>query len=454
MVRVRFAPSPTGHLHVGNTRTALINYLFARNQKGGFVLRIEDTDMERSDVLFEASILEDLQWLGIEWDEGPFRQSERLDIHLDYARILLEKGHAYKCFCTKEDLEKMRAASAKKGEPPRYDGRCRSLSESSIKALEQEGRPYVVRFKSLETPIGFVDGIHGRIDFPRDHVDDFIILKQEMTPSYNFAATVDDILMGITHVIRGADHISNTPKQIMLFQAFGKEPPRYAHHSLLTGADKKPLSKRHGVTSVRDFRAMGILPAALMNYVSIVGRSLKNDLLDKDGLIETFTLGSLSPSDALFDMEKLLWFNKEYIRKLAVEDLLALLGLGPDYSEKVSLLRENAQTIDDFKDLLKIFDSADISEEAAGFLRDQKDAGKVIDELRSICSQEGSPTFEAAFTHLETVTGMKRREIMLALRILLTGRKSGPPLGEIFPLIPKDIIMKRLKCLAEEFFPG
>ncbi len=429
----------------------MINYLFARSEKGELVLRIEDTDLDRSDAVYEASILEDLRWLGVEWDEGPFRQSERLDIHLEHARILLEKGHAYKCFCTKEDLERMRAASVGRGEPPKYDGTCRRLPESVVKAFEQEGRPYVVRFKSLEIPIGFVDGIHGRIDFPRDHVDDFIILKQEMTPSYNFAATVDDMLMGITHVIRGADHISNTPKQIMLFQVFGKEPPNYAHHSLLTGNDKKPLSKRHGVTSVRDFRAMGILPAALTNYVSVIGRSLKNDLLDSTGLVETFTLGSLSPSDALFDIEKLLWFNKEYIRNLAVDDLLALLGLTPDYAEKISLLRENAKTLNDFNELLKIFDSADTSDEGFAFLREKADAGKVIAETRAVLSEQGAPSFEQTLERIGAATGMKRRDKLLLLRILITGRKSGPPLGEIFPLIPKDIIMTRLECLAKEF---
>jgi nondiscriminating glutamyl-tRNA synthetase len=451
MVRVRFAPSPTGHLHVGNTRTALINYLFARKAKGKFTLRIEDTDVERSDALYEASILEDLHWLGVDWDEGPLRQSERIHIHLGHARTLLENGHAYKCFCTKEDLERMRAASIKKGQPPRYDGTCRGLSESAVKSLEEAGNPYVVRFRSLEKPIGFDDGIHGRIDFPRDHVDDFIILKQEQTPSYNFAAAVDDMLMGITHVIRGADHVSNTPKQIMLFQAFGQEPPQYAHHSLLTGSDKKPLSKRHGVTSVREFRAAGILPQALMNYVSIIGRSLKKDLLDRDELVETFSLDSLSPSDALFDMEKLLWFNKEYIRKLTVQNLLETLGLTPEYSERVSLLRENAKTIHEFKDLLKIFDSADTSEEGIAFLREQGDASTVMNELGTILSEEGMQSFEDTLQRIGATRDMKRRDKLLLLRVLSTGRKSGPPLGEMFPLIPKDIIMTRIKCLAKEF---
>jgi nondiscriminating glutamyl-tRNA synthetase len=452
MVRVRFAPSPTGYLHVGNTRTALINYLFARKVKGSLILRIEDTDVERSDVRYEASIMEDLQWLGVGWDEGPFKQSDRLDIHVGYAQTLLESGHAYKCFCTKEDLERMRSASLSNGAPPRYDGTCRRLPEGAARALEQEGKPYVVRFKSLEKPIGFVDGIHGRIDFPRDHVDDFIILKQELTPSYNFAAAVDDMLMGITHVIRGADHISNTPKQIMLFQAFGQESPQYAHHSLLTGNDRKPLSKRHGVTSVREFRTMGILPGALMNYVSIIGRSLKNDFLGREELIETFSLDSLSPSDAVFDMEKLLWFNKEYIRQLPVDDLLKALELPPGYRERVSLLRDNAKTLNEFNDLIKIFESPGTTEEGLAFLGEQKESGTVINELDAILSEEDILSFDRTLQRIEAATNMKKRDRLLLLRILSTGRKSGPPLGEIFHLIPKDIIMKRIECLRKELF--
>ena len=451
MVRVRFAPSPTGYLHVGNARTALINYLFARSLKGKFILRIEDTDLERSEARYESSVLEDLRWLGVAWDEGPFKQSERLNIHVSYAHTLLETGCAYKCFCTKDDLERMRTASIKKGEPPRYDGTCRRLSDGAMKAFERDGKSYVVRFKSLERPISFDDGIHGRIDFPRDHVDDFIILKQELTASYNFAAAVDDMLMGITHVIRGADHISNTPKQIMLFQAFGQEPPRYAHHSLLIGNDKKPLSKRHGVTSIREFQAMGILPSALFNYVSIIGRSLNNDFLDREALTETFSLGSLSSSDSVFDLEKLLWFNKEYIRRLPVDSLLDSLGLTPDYAERISALRENVKTLNDFGDLLKIFDSEGTSEEALAFLKRQRETDRVLSGFRTILAEDGNPSFERTVNRMEAVTSMKRRDIFLLLRIFATGRKNGPPLGEVFPLIPKDIIMKRVECLAKEF---
>jgi glutamyl-tRNA synthetase len=360
MVKVRFAPSPTGHLHVGNGWTALLNHLFARSKKGTFLLRIEDTDMERSDPLYEQSIQRDLEWLGISWDEGPYRQSERVEVYRSCADKLLAAGTAYKCFCSKETLEEMRRASLKAGEPPRYKGTCRDLPRHVVEELERAGTPFVLRFKAPYEPVHFVDGIRGAMDFPRGHVDDFVILKQEQTPSYNFAVTVDDMLMGITHVIRGSDHVSNTPKQIMLFHAFGNKPPEYAHHALLTGKDKKPLSKRHGATGVKEFRDMGILRQAFINYLAINGRSLKKELMEEAELVETFSLQSLSPSDSVFDMDKLLWFNREYMRKAPVKNLLELLGLPEEYGDRISSLRENAATVNEMRDLLAIFDGSGV----------------------------------------------------------------------------------------------
>jgi glutamyl-tRNA synthetase len=444
MVRVRFAPSPTGYLHIGNTRTLLINYFFARNKGGSLVLRIEDTDIERSEAKYEASITEDLQWLGIAWDEGPLRQSDRLDIYLNYANLLLEKDAAYKCFCTIKDLEQMRESSLRKGEPPRYNGTCKNLSADAVRSMEQEGRPYVVRFKSLEKQIAFTDYIHGRIDFPRNHVDDFILMKKEHTPSYNFAVTIDDMLMRITHVIRGADHVSNTPKQIMLFEALGYKPPEYAHHSLLTGDDKKPLSKRHGVTNIRGFRDAGILPSALTNYVGIIGRNVKKEMMDMEELVNAFSLDSLSPSDSVFDMDKLLWFNKEHMRKAPAELLLKDMGLAPDLKEKVLLLRENAKTLNEIKDLLNIFNGADIDGEGTAYLKEQKDASTIIETIEAILKSDKNTTFEQLLHELQSTTNIKKRDMFMVLRIIVTGRKSGPPLGEIFPLIPKDIIIKRI----------
>ena len=449
MVRVRFAPSPTGYLHVGNTRTALANYLFARKEGGILVLRVEDTDVERSEAAYEAALLEDLRWLGIAWDEGPYRQSDRTDIYRAHIETLLEKGLAYKCFCSKERLEEMRKQAQDKGEPPKYDGACRDLDPDAVRDLEKTGKPYVVRFRAFKKVIRVRDLIHGEIQFPADHVDDFILLKQELTPSYNFAVTVDDMLMDITHVIRGADHISNTPKQIMLFQAFGQEPPRYAHHSLLTGHDQKPLSKRHGATHVREFRDMGILRQALTNYVGILGRNVSREIMDEEELIETFSLSSLSPSDSLFDLEKLVWFNKEYIRKLPTDSILLEMGLPAGYRDKVALLQENARTLGEIRQYLDIFEGTGIEDEGSAYLSEAKNLPAIVASLNDVL-EDGDPSFEKILRKLEE-TGLKRREFFMTLRVICTGRKNGPPLKDVFPLIGKDMITRRVSWVKARF---
>ncbi|MDR2017494.1 MAG: glutamate--tRNA ligase [Syntrophobacterales bacterium] len=450
MVKVRFAPSPTGYLHVGNTRTALANYLFARKENGILVLRIEDTDMERSDTAYEASILEDLRWLGISWEEGPFRQSERIQTYRTYIDVLLEKGDAYKCFCSKERLEEIKALSVRRGEPPRYDGTCRNLSGEAVHRMESEGKPYVVRFRSPRRAVRFTDLIHGETFFPDDHVDDFILLKQELTPSYNFAVTVDDMLMEITHVIRGSDHLSNTPKQILLFQALDRTPPQYAHHSLLTGPDRRPLSKRHGATQVREFRDIGILPAVLANYVAIIGRKVKKEIMERDEMINTFTVKSLSSSDSLFDMGKLFWFNKEYIRNMPVENLLGASDIPPKYRDEVVILQENSKTLAELKEYLDIFDGTDIKDDGIAYLSAFGDLTAVVAAMDGL-PLDGGLTFDDIVKEMEHGTGLTKRDLFMVLRIILTGRKSGPPLKEVFPLLKKDTVTKRMLCLKRQF---
>jgi glutamyl-tRNA synthetase len=447
MVKVRFAPSPTGNLHVGNLRTAVLNYLYARNQGGTFTLRIEDTDMERSEIQYEASIMDDLKWLGINWDDGPYRQSERTDLYRDFAKTLLEKGSAYKCFCPKEKLEDARRASLDKGEPPRYDGRCRSLSQEELNNFEREGRSYVVRFKPPRKAITFKDGIRGQIQFPPDHVDDFVILKQELTPSYNFAAAIDDMTMGITHVIRGGDHISNTPKQIMLFEALGKKPLKYAHHSLLIGNDKKPLSKRHGATRITEFRDMGILNSALVNYIGILGRGVVKEVLNEDELARTFSLRSLSGSDSVFDMEKLLWLNKEHLRRMPIEALLATTGLSQGYSEKLLLLRENARTLVEMKELLGIFEGTEIANNGLDYLASASSPHAVVMVVKKALDDNSEVTFEEILEKVIHAVNVPKKELFLILRILITGRTDGPPLKDIFHLIPRVHILERIRWL-------
>jgi len=445
MVRVRFAPSPTGHLHVGNAKVALTNYLFAGKMGGKFVLRIEDTDLERSETSYEKSIIDDLTWLGIVWDEGPFRQTERFDVYRSYVRVLLDKGDAYKCFCSQEILEKMREASLKKGEPPRYDGRCRKLSNQEVANLEKSGAPYVIRFKAPHKIVHFFDEVYrGDVAFPLNHVDDFILMKQGETPSYNFAVTIDDMLMDITHVIRGADHVSNTPKQIMLFEALGKIPPRYGHLALLVGEDKKPLSKRHGATRVKDFRNLGILPGALRNYLGTVGRSVDKEVMDMDELKATFSLESLSRADSFFDMDKLYWFNKEHMKRMPLDVLVRYLDLSVDYNDRVAILRENAATLNELRDYLGIFDRTDMNNDAADYLSRFALSDELLTTISGFFSKQDSPSIENIVNTLIEESGLKKKDLFMILRILITGRRSGPPLKEILKLIPHDIVAKRI----------
>ena len=303
-----------------------------------------------------------------------------------------------------------------------------------------------MRFKSLNKPIGFIDSIHGEIQFPRDHVDDFILMKYGSTPSYNFAVTIDDMLMDITHVIRGADHLSNTPKQIMLFEALGRTPPQYAHLSLLIGEDKKPLSKRHGVTRVKDFREMGILPEALRNYLGTIGRSVKQEIMDTGELAGTFSLASLSRTDSFFDMEKLYWFNKEYMKHIDLGALLAYLDLPSQYSDRIGVLRENAATLNEMKDCLDIFEKADMKEEGRVYLSQLALPENLVTKIADFFMADISPSIESIVNALMEGSGLKKKDVYMILRIFLTGRKSGPPLKDVLQMIPNDIILTRIKC--------
>jgi glutamyl-tRNA synthetase len=347
-------------------------------------------------------------------------------------------------------LEKARAQAQRLKMPPRYSRTCRNLTPEAVKGLEAQGRPFVLRFKSLERKIAFRDAIHGEMEFPADHVDDFIIMRTDGVASYNFAAAVDDLLMEITHVIRGSDHLSNTPKQIMLFLAFGKTPPVYAHHSLLTGNDRKPLSKRHGATTVAEFRAMGILPEAMTNYLAVIGRKTDSEFMSRNALIETFSLDSLSSSDALFDPEKLLWLNKEHMRTTDPGLLAEMLGLPATDREKVAILRENARTLQEMRSMLAIFESADVEEEAVRFLLSLKDLSQAPALLRVIAGGNHHDV-EALFKELEKRSTLSKRELFMLLRIAISGRKNGPPLKELYRLIPRDSILERIAWLEKRF---
>jgi len=334
-MRLRFAPSPTGLLHVGNARTALFNWLLARGQGGILILRIEDTDTERSTRASEDGICADLKWLGLNWDEGPneggpfppYRQSERLPLYASYARTLLDTGHAYWCFCSAEQLEQERAAALAAGAPPKYSGRCRGLSREVAEARRAEGEPAAIRFVvPADREVTFPDLVRGPVTFHTSVIGDPVIVRSDGGPAYNFAVVVDDALMEVTHVIRGEDHISNTPRQLLIYEALGLTPPTFAHLSLVLGPDHAPLSKRHGATSVQEFRARGYLPEALVNYLALLGWSPGDgeELLSADEMARRFDVVRVSHSSAVFDTEKLAWINRHYMKVCESERLVDL----------------------------------------------------------------------------------------------------------------------------------
>ena len=333
--RVRFAPSPTGMLHVGNARTALYNWLFARHTGGTFLLRIEDTDVERSEVRYEAQLIEDLRWLGLDWSEGPeiggpyapYRQSARLDIYEQHTKQLLDQGKAYRCFCSAEELEAERQVALREHRTQTYSGKCRVLTPDEALTRAAAGKPFAVRLAVPDAPLRFHDIVRGEVEFASEAVGDFILVRSSGIPVYNYVVTIDDALMRITHVIRGDDHISNTPRQVAIYQAFGWALPQFAHLSTILGSDRERLSKRHGATSVASFRQMGILPEALANYLALLGWGAEGgtrEIFTRDELVKEFKLERVTPSPAVFDWDKLHWLNRQAIKHSPLPELRAL----------------------------------------------------------------------------------------------------------------------------------
>jgi len=334
-IRVRFAPSPTGPLHIGGARSALFNYLLARRNKGKFILRIEDTDLERSSRESERNILDSLKWLGIDWDEGPdvggpygpYRQTERLEKYREFAERLLQAGQAYYCYCTEEEIEARRQEFISRGELPRYNGRCSNLTEEERQEFIKQGRKPAVRFRvPHDQEIVINDLVRGQVTFESNGIGDFVIVKSDGIPTYNFAVVVDDYLMKISHVIRAEEHLSNTPRQVLLYRALGLPEPQFAHISLILGEDRSKMSKRHGATSVIQYQELGYLPEALVNFLALLGWSPEGEeeILSKEDLIMKFSLDRVAKNPAVFDQEKLYWLNGMYIRQSSMERLLGL----------------------------------------------------------------------------------------------------------------------------------
>src|SRR5262245_11936490 len=335
-VRVRFAPSPTGYLHVGGARTALFNWLYARRHGGAFILRIEDTDVERSSTDMVSGILDSMTWLGLDWDEGPgkggphapYFQSERLPSYRDAARRLVEGGHAYYCYCRPEELKAKREAAEQSGTSGMYDRKCRSLSAADIRAREAAGTPRAVRFLVPDGRTRFNDLVHGPIDFDNATIEDFVVLRSDGHPTYHLSVVEDDVAMAVTHVVRGDDHISNTPKQVLLYQALGAPVPAFAHVPLILGPDKKRLSKRHGATSVGEYEKQGYLPEAMVNFLALLGWSPRSDeeVFTRDELVARFMLDGISGGNAVFNREKHDWFNQQHIMRMPAGEILARIA--------------------------------------------------------------------------------------------------------------------------------
>jgi nondiscriminating glutamyl-tRNA synthetase len=471
-MRVRFAPSPTGHLHVGNVRTALFNWLLARGQEGTFILRIEDTDVERSTADSDAMILEDLRWLGLSWDEGPevggpvgpYRSSERLGEYQARARVLLEEQRAYYCFCTPEQLESERNEALANNLPPKYSGRCAQIDPAEAKRRVLSGEPAAVRFRTPENrDIVFTDLVRGEIRFHTDVIGDQVLLRSDGHPAYNFAVVVDDGLMGVTHVVRGEDHISNTPRQLLIYEALGFEPPAFGHVAMVLGPDHTKLSKRHGSVSVDEFRAKGYLPEALLNYLALLSWSPgeNEELVALADMAKRFSLSDVGHSASVFDEEKLAWVNRHYLKdadherltrvsvtyferagyvtaRLKPEGFAYLLSLVPLFNTSVDRLEqvpERVRQVFAFSGVAALGDAAIRAE--AGEAPARAVIAALADELRSAPRLLDKVAFRGITDRVKQKTGQKGRALFHPIRIALTGATDGPELDLLVPAIER-----------------
>jgi glutamyl-tRNA synthetase len=455
-VRTRFAPSPTGYLHIGGVRTALFNWLFARHHKGVFLLRIEDTDQARSTEEYLHAILESLRWLGLDWDEGPYFQSQRMQLYCEHAEQLLQSGKAFRCYCTPDELEERRQQALAQGRKPKYDGRCRKRTD------QPTDRPFVVRFMASQEGATQVDDlVKGQVVFENEELDDLIILRSDGTPTYNFVVVVDDALMGITHVIRGDDHLNNTPRQIQLYQALGYPPPAFAHLPLILGPDRARLSKRHGATSVTAYQEMGYVPDALVNYLARLGWSSGDqEIFSREELIKKFSLEAAGRSAGIFNPEKLLWLNAHYIKEGNSDQIAQLLipflqqqGIKTEPDTKllrvVKSLQPRAKTLAEMAEMAEFYFRDDFPYDEKGsqkFLRPELSAflTSLIEGLRG-SNDFAEATLEQFFRQLTEQQGLKLNQAAQGVRIALTGRTTSPGLFEVMEGIGREGVIKRLE---------
>ncbi|HEX5036047.1 MAG TPA: glutamate--tRNA ligase [bacterium] len=453
--RLRFAPSPTGHLHIGGARTALFNWLLARQLKGQFILRIEDTDRERSTEEYVHSIMEGMEWLRLDWDEGPFHQVDRFEIYKSFVERLQAEGKAYKCFCTPTELEERKKALLAAGKKPKYDGRCRTADQTQKKA-------FCIRFLSKDEGSTTVpDLIKGDIVFENAELDDLVIQRSDGVPTYNFCVVIDDALMRISHVIRGDDHVNNTPRQIQLYEAMGFVPPKFGHLPMILGADKTRLSKRHGATSVLAYREMGFLPDALINFLARIGWSHGDqEIFSREELVEKFSLENVGKSGGVFNQEKLLWLNAHYIKNADDKTLGALVTpflekegvtvvTGAALFGAIHLSKERSRTMIELAQALKPFLSDEISVDdtlRAKFLTPEKTA--LVEEVAGVIEKIelfDEANIKAAVEQFIVSKGLKLGDVAQPLRVSLTGSTVSPGIFELMHALGKDKTLKRLK---------
>lgn len=486
MIRARFAPSPTGPIHIGNVRTALFNYLFVKScgNDGTMILRIEDTDLQRSSKEYEKLIYDELTWMGIQWDEGPdkggdhvpYRQSERLNIYDEYYKKLMDKGRAYYCFCTPEELEQDKQKTASLLGSPRYSGQCRKLTEDQAKAYLDEGKPATIRFKiDPDETVIFEDVVKGRIEMDADTLGgDMVIRKSDGTPTYNFSAVIDDHLMGITHVIRGEDHLSNTPKQILLYDAFEWEKPYFAHAPLILGPDRTKLSKRHGNTYIGQYRQGGYLPEAMFNYLVLLSWAPEGEkeLLSKEEIIRQFRLERVTKANPVFDIDKLNWINAHYIKEaetsriteLAIPFLIENGFISPEEAKEkrewlelmTATVQDSLVKVSDITDRVGMFFNDSFSyekeEELQAFKGDYTE--ELLKKLRAALQRTEQVDQEfcsGIFKALQKETGVKGKRLYMPIRVAVTGQCHGPDLMETFLLLGKDKLINRIDHVLDNY---
>lgn len=454
-VRVRFAPSPTGYLHIGGARTALFNHLFARHHGGTFILRIEDTDRERSTQESIQAILDALTWLGLDWDEGPLFQSQRSNLYREHAERLLREGKAYRCYCTPEELEARRQAAMKAGRKPMYDRTCRNL------AAPPADRSFVLRFKAaLDGETVVPDLVKGHVIFQNKELDDLVLVRSDGTPTYNFCAVIDDALMAISHNIRGEDHLANTPKQIQIYRAFGYTPPAFAHIPLILGTDRTRLSKRHGATSVMAYRDMGYLPDALVNYLARLGWSHGDqEIFTRTELIEKFAIEDVGKSAGIYNAEKAEWLNSQYLKAMPAADLahtvkpfIASAGYPvPDdawLARMVATLQERAKTLVELVDAARFYLNPTISIDAAAARKFLKP--EILEPLRTLRTLLADvadwkvDTIHACFEAVTARFGLSLGQIAQPVRVAMTGGTSSPGIFEVLDVLGKQRTIERL----------